>query len=1130
MNSSSNIIVKCKSSNDPSELFSKIIELETENFRLLQMKSANINYSDLFIRLQNLENENNLLKNENRPIVDGDIIINNDDNNNYNDKSIDKIIDDKILETINDNVDKISICTDIQEVYSSTDEILNKLTNNTIVKKNLKRPIVSNSLPHETAIHWPFSNDRTAGNSSSELVSNISQQLLQTAKSAHVTGSSNSPSSTQNTDGSLAEEKISLSNHMRGSLLSVLRESDSGKFNSTISPSVSRGTSFSEKRRTTSFDKETTRRLSSPVEYSGPLVDDKSNLIISKSRQNSDDFGDSDVMDSNNNIQKDDLNYCMEFVMVEADWKRINSDVSKFDTSSSNVLPSAVSWNYPSSKDSNSQGIFYNVNESINEFCFPFGVPIEIVSSSSAPFLSGPAYDKFHIMQFSPDPSRADIIYACCLTVTTSQSIPALNNNQNHPVVNMFYSIAKKLHAAKIIKRCYRNYVRAKSDARLTALEDLVLSSNASVESLDSLNDRSMSVDKFGKKSGKIHSKEQGFMSRVFGRNKSISTPTSSSHGLKSIPESPQFSNNIHDIEEGKSAVKLKKIYNERGEKLQKVAAAMLKAKQAGLNSVNSSTYAQSEALLAEFGVYNGKNEPSADIPEVVVLRHNDDKLVGSSNIHINISQSNKQDEELNMENNSKNNLVTEEINERKLITQKVYCMISTQPLHSLMYRALTAIANKERNIENDMIWDNYECNSFDNDDEADCEEDEDEDEKIKDDNKIRSISSLTSKVIYINELELSNVNNNNNNNNNINDEICNLRVLFLNEIQKTLAATIIGTANNTFITDTNTFISVPGYVDRFLPSPSVPITMSDWTSAILFSCFNSRIIIKIINLLLMEKSLIILGKNPGLVTACTVAISSLMNPFSWTGVFIPLVPSCAREVFEAPVPFIFGTTFLPCSIDKISPNAAVISLNDPRGDLRNKDTRWKRSSKKNKESSDEVEAWFMKLPEMGVDMPSSEALHIHINSVRNTLTLAKRARRKFQEASIQTALDKIELNQTVVIPDKTAVMMNDLCFLEYMTKCEVNTVRNLSAAIKQHNSHFCGDINDLRAWKSYVRFDPKTGDDEFYPSWFMRPIHSQVEFQEQLVKTQLFVTYIDRLRREYSVCDPERYLMKLII
>lgn len=91
---------------------------------------------------------------------------------------------------------------------------------------------------------------------------------------------------------------------------------------------------------------------------------------------------------------------------------------------------------------------------------------------------------------------------------------------------------------------------------------------------------------------------------------------------------------------------------------------------------------------------------------------------------------------------------------------------------------------------------------------------------------------------------------------------------------------------------------------------------------------FNPTTITKILNILLVEKSLIIYGQQPGVVTAISLAVAALLAPFAWEGVFVPLVPEDAREVFEAPVPFIVGTISLP-NFAVLASSVAVLVLEE---------------------------------------------------------------------------------------------------------------------------------------------------------------------------------------------------------
>ena len=101
-----------------------------------------------------------------------------------------------------------------------------------------------------------------------------------------------------------------------------------------------------------------------------------------------------------------------------------------------------------------------------------------------------------------------------------------------------------------------------------------------------------------------------------------------------------------------------------------------------------------------------------------------------------------------------------------------------------------------------------------------------------------------------------------------------------------------------------------------------------EWSNAILFSLFTPSLIIFLLNTLILEKSVVIYGSNISLVSALTSAVVQLLRPFPWEGVFIPLIPSDAIEILEAPVPFVVGTN-IPFDVHKISPAANVLFVDE---------------------------------------------------------------------------------------------------------------------------------------------------------------------------------------------------------
>ena len=112
-------------------------------------------------------------------------------------------------------------------------------------------------------------------------------------------------------------------------------------------------------------------------------------------------------------------------------------------------------------------------------------------------------------------------------------------------------------------------------------------------------------------------------------------------------------------------------------------------------------------------------------------------------------------------------------------------------------------------------------------------------------------------------------------------------------------------------------------------------------------------------NLLLLEKSVLVYGTDVGLVSAISSGLMEIVTPFQWEGVFVPVMPYIAKEVLQAPVPFIIGSNMLP-KMEDLSPNAAIIFLDNKLGC---------------RDIPIEECAWFMSIPEVDANMPVSDGL-----------------------------------------------------------------------------------------------------------------------------------------------------------
>jgi hypothetical protein len=98
----------------------------------------------------------------------------------------------------------------------------------------------------------------------------------------------------------------------------------------------------------------------------------------------------------------------------------------------------------------------------------------------------------------------------------------------------------------------------------------------------------------------------------------------------------------------------------------------------------------------------------------------------------------------------------------------------------------------------------------------------------------------------------------------------------------------------------------------------------------LVFLHIPEHLFFKILNLLLMEKSLIITGAHSGIISTITLGILYLLQPFQWEGICVPLLPDSATELFGAPIPYVIGTVKKPSTQEMVNyPMTAVLCLND---------------------------------------------------------------------------------------------------------------------------------------------------------------------------------------------------------
>lgn len=91
------------------------------------------------------------------------------------------------------------------------------------------------------------------------------------------------------------------------------------------------------------------------------------------------------------------------------------------------------------------------------------------------------------------------------------------------------------------------------------------------------------------------------------------------------------------------------------------------------------------------------------------------------------------------------------------------------------------------------------------------------------------------------------------------------------------------------------------------------------------------------------------------------------------------------------------------------------------------------------------------------------------------------------------------------------------------MSRSSIRSLRLVLDRISAFNSSLCGNILTQPAgWLQYGQTS-REGHFEFTPKSFMKPYEEQLKFQENVINTQLFVSFMDQLSVEYCSRESQR-------
>jgi len=262
---------------------------------------------------------------------------------------------------------------------------------------------------------------------------------------------------------------------------------------------------------------------------------------------------------------------------------------------------------------------------------------------------------------------------------------------------------------------------------------------------------------------------------------------------------------------------------------------------------------------------------------------------------------------------------------------------------------------------------------------------------------------------------------------------------------------------------------------DIRLPLP-LPQVGSQWGLAKILLDLGPESLLFILKLLLLERSILVLGSDLQDVTACACALIELLKPFEWASAFMPILPRKMLDFLNSPVPFVAGMVVNDAA-------RAVEVKNDER---------------------------------TVVAMADGMSL---LNLTTNTLHITPE-----EGVSCMLTLDPPLLEQLMFLTTRLQLFCHDnpqsglrnfQTFIRHgLNPQESLTLHSVCLALKQHFNRLCSDMGTSgSAWKKYVSLD---GDRfTFSSELFLNPVRGELAFQEAVVQTQLFLGYVYNRREE---------------
>ncbi|KAK9099496.1 hypothetical protein Syun_026541 [Stephania yunnanensis] len=103
---------------------------------------------------------------------------------------------------------------------------------------------------------------------------------------------------------------------------------------------------------------------------------------------------------------------------------------------------------------------------------------------------------------------------------------------------------------------------------------------------------------------------------------------------------------------------------------------------------------------------------------------------------------------------------------------------------------------------------------------------------------------------------------------------------------------------------------------------------LSVWAIACICGCLRLENVLTMFAGALLEKQIVIVCSNLGILSACVLSIIPLIRPYQWQSLLMPVLPNDMLEFLDAPVPYVVGVKNKTSEVQSKLSNAILVDAN----------------------------------------------------------------------------------------------------------------------------------------------------------------------------------------------------------